>query len=267
LKERKGQNQSPVKSHMNLQSRIYHNPILAIEHVTLHLCAPHGSFLSQTLPQVGIGSRQLALFSCSLVLPQWHAVTFPGTSSHSPHGPGWQASRQACLPHARSWPHGSPHENTPSLSEGVYSQSRRTALQGGHGPGWHCRTQRCGHLAAATSSSAPLGEAVERGLEQGLPQECGVRKRSLGGSRARLEPSPAAGAGGGWPEPSPAAGVGGGQPEPSLAAARGGGWGAGGGGADGRRRPGWGVAGWGRPCHRRRGDGGRRRWASPFFFF
>jgi hypothetical protein len=71
----------------------------------------------------------------------------------------------------------------PCLKE--YSQARHTALQGGHGPGWHCRTQRCGHLAAAASSSAPLGEAVETGLEQGSPQECGVRKRSLGGSRRR----------------------------------------------------------------------------------
>jgi hypothetical protein len=67
-------------------------------HVTLHLWTLHGSFLLQTLSQVGIGSEQLALISCSLVFPQWHVVTFPGMSSHSSQGPGWHISLQAWFP-------------------------------------------------------------------------------------------------------------------------------------------------------------------------
>lgn len=44
--------------------------------------------------QVGIGSKHLFRSVFSLDFPQQQLPTLPGASSHSPHGPGWQGSRQ-----------------------------------------------------------------------------------------------------------------------------------------------------------------------------
>uniref|UniRef100_A0A0A9DHY1 Uncharacterized protein n=1 Tax=Arundo donax TaxID=35708 RepID=A0A0A9DHY1_ARUDO len=128
----------------------------------------------------------------SFFFPQKHRAEM--RIAQSPQGPVWQTFSQRCLLQGSSRSHG-----RPQVTGVLRSAQRRTmicfpqghgrsgakALQGGHGPGWHCRTQTCGHLVAAASSPLAPGSAFSRGLEQGSPQEWGVRKRSLGGSRRR----------------------------------------------------------------------------------
>jgi len=129
----------------------------------------------------------------SFFFPQKHRAEI--TTEQSPQGPVWQTFSQRCLLQGSIRSHGRPqvtgvlrsaHRRTMICFPQGQGLSGANALQGGHGPGWHCRTQTCGHLVASASSPlAPGGSALSSGLEQGSPQEWGVRKWSLGGSRWR----------------------------------------------------------------------------------
>lgn len=145
----------------------------------MHLCTPHGSFLSHILSQVGIASKQLALLSCSLVLPQWHVRTLPGMSSHSPQGPGWHISLQAWFPQASVRPHTSLQENTPSSSDSFpftiisphssvsffFPQKHRAEMgtaQSPQEPVWQTFSQRCLLQGSSCSQGRPQVTGVLR---------------------------------------------------------------------------------------------------------
>lgn len=84
-------------------------------HFVLHWCGllgcPQESFRLHIFMQVGIGSKQLFLFSSgswlSSVCPHGQWVIRLGASWQGLHSPSWQMSSHLWLPQVKSWPHGS----------------------------------------------------------------------------------------------------------------------------------------------------------------